>query len=79
MQNGFCESFNDRMLDELLDESLLFGLDHARIRISVWVDDYDLRRPHSALGHIPPAVNADNFTTAARSRAKPAEVLTAGG
>ena len=30
IQNGFCESFNGRMRDELLNESLFFGLDHAR-------------------------------------------------
>lgn len=30
MQNGFCESFNGRMRDELLNESQFFGLDHAR-------------------------------------------------
>jgi putative transposase len=34
MQNGFCESFNGRMRDELLNESLFFGLDHAKTRIS---------------------------------------------
>jgi transposase InsO family protein len=34
MQNGFCESFNGRMRDELLNESLFFGLDHARTKIS---------------------------------------------
>jgi putative transposase len=33
MQNGFCESFNGRMRDELLNESLFFGLDHARTSI----------------------------------------------
>ena len=32
MQNGFCESFNGRMRDELLNESLFFGLDHARLK-----------------------------------------------
>src|SRR5271167_2214149 len=35
MQNGFCESFNGRMRDELLNETLFFGLDHARARIAV--------------------------------------------
>ena len=30
MQNGICESFNGRMRDELLNETLFFGLDHAR-------------------------------------------------
>ena len=34
MQNGFCESFNGRMRDELLNESLFFGLDHARTKIA---------------------------------------------
>lgn len=75
MQNGFCESFNGRMRDELLNESLFFGLDHARIRISAWVDDYNQRRPHSALGYIPPAAYAAKLSTAAQSRAKPAEAL----
>ena len=34
MQNGFCESFNGRMRDELLNESLFLGLDHARTKIT---------------------------------------------
>ena len=62
MQNGFCESFNGRMRDELLNESLFFGLDHARTRISAWADDYNKRRPHSSLGYIPPAVYAAELT-----------------
>ncbi len=41
MQNGFCESFNGRMRDELLNETLFLGLDHAREKIAVWVDDYN--------------------------------------
>jgi transposase InsO family protein len=52
MQNGFCESFNGRMRDELLNESLFLGLDHARTKITNWVDDYNQRRPHSALGYV---------------------------
>jgi transposase InsO family protein len=62
MQNGFCESFNGRMRDELLNESLFFGLDHARSKISAWADDYNRRRPHSSLGYVPPAVYAANLT-----------------
>jgi len=50
MQNGFCESFNGRMRDELLNESLFFGLDHARTKITDWINDYNQRRRHSALG-----------------------------
>jgi putative transposase len=62
MQNGFCESFNGRMRDELLNESLFFGLDHARIKFADWVDDYNEQRPHSALGYLTPAAYAANLT-----------------
>ncbi|CAH2405661.1 hypothetical protein MES5069_480043 [Mesorhizobium escarrei] len=36
MQNGYVESFNGRMHDALLNESLFFGLDHARSAIAEW-------------------------------------------
>jgi transposase InsO family protein len=62
MQNGFCESFNGRMRDELLNESLFFGLDHARTKIADWTDDYNERRPHSALRYLTPAAYAANLT-----------------
>ena len=62
MQNGFCESFNGRMRDELLNETLFFGLDHARTRITDWADDYNDQRPHSALGYLTPAAYAANLT-----------------
>ena len=62
MQNGFCQSFNGRMRDEFLNESLFLGLDHPRETIARWVADYNQRRPHSALGYIPPAAYAANLT-----------------
>jgi putative transposase len=62
MQNGFCESFNGRMRDELLNETLFFGLNHARTTIAQWMDDYNEARPHSALGYITPAAHAANLT-----------------
>lgn len=55
MQKGFCERFNGRMGDELLNESPFLGLDHARTRIATCADDYNQRRPHSALGYLTPA------------------------
>src|SRR5271165_4590500 len=61
MQNGFCESFNGRMRDELLNESLFFDLEHARTNIAAWIDDYNRRRPHSALGYLTPAAYAANL------------------
>jgi transposase InsO family protein len=48
------ESFNGRMRDELLNESLFFGLDHARAAITEWVMDYNTERPHSSLGYAAP-------------------------
>ena len=55
MQNGYVESFNGRMRNELLNESLFFGLDHARSAIAEWADDYNHFRPHSSLGYQTPA------------------------
>lgn len=62
MQNAYCESFNGRMRDELLNESLFLGLDHARAKIVGWVDDYNRSRPHSALGYQTPAAYAAKLT-----------------
>ena len=61
MQNGFCESFNRRMRDELLNETLFFGLDHARAKIGVWANDYNHQRPHSSLGYATPVEYAANL------------------
>ena len=55
---GFCESFNCRMRDELLNETLFLGLHHARTKIANWVDDYNHLRPHSALAYLTPAAYA---------------------
>jgi putative transposase len=62
MQNGYVESFNGKMRDELLNETLFFSLDHARIVIAEWVEDYNTRRPHSALAYQTPAAFAAKFT-----------------
>ena len=58
MQNGYIESFNGRMRDELLNESLFFGLDHARSAIAEWAEDYNTARPHSSLAYQTPAAFA---------------------
>ena len=58
MQNGYVESFNGRMRDELLNETLFLSLDHARAEIAAWIVDYNQERPHSALGYKTPAVFA---------------------
>jgi putative transposase len=62
MQNGFVESFNGRMRDELLNEMLFFDLADARTKIAAWVADYNEQRPHSALGYQTPAAYAAKLT-----------------
>jgi len=55
-QNGFVESFNGRMRDELLNETLFFTIGQARSILARWVDDYNTERPHSSLGYATPPV-----------------------
>lgn len=61
MQNGFAESFNGKMRDELLNETLFLSLDHARQAIAAWVDDYNTTRPHSSLAYQTPKAYAEKF------------------
>ncbi len=63
-QNAFVESFNGRLRDELLNETLFVSLDHAREVLADWRDDYNTVRPHSAIGNLPPATFAKNSAPA---------------
>lgn len=53
-QNGFIESFNGKLRDELLNEEVFESLNHARKLLARWRTDYNTVRPHSALGGLPP-------------------------
>ena len=53
-QNAFIESFNARLRDELLNETLFTSLAQARAVLAAWQDDYNNARPHSALGNLTP-------------------------
>ncbi len=55
MQNGFVESFNGKLRDECLNETVFSNLAQARSAIQLWKEDYNYRRPHSALGKFTPA------------------------
>lgn len=54
-QNGYVESFDDRLCDEYLNETLSASLSHARSVLSSWRDDYNNLRPHSVIGGLTPA------------------------
>lgn len=64
MQNGFLESFNDRLRDELVYETMFHYLAHARSVIATWSTDYNTERPHSALNYRTPADYARTLNTA---------------
>jgi len=53
-QNGFIESFNGRLRDECLNETLFFNIRHAQTVISAWRQHYNQDRPHSSLGYLTP-------------------------
>lgn len=53
-QNGYVESFNGRLRDELLNETLFRSLPHARAVLEAWRRDYNEQRPHSRLGWATP-------------------------
>ena len=57
-QNGFVESFNGRMRDEVLNETLFRSLAHARAVLAAWRRDYNEQRPHSKLGWMTPCTYA---------------------
>jgi putative transposase len=57
-QNAFIESFNGRLRDELLNETLFASLKHAREELAIWMEDYNTVRPNSALGNLPPVTYA---------------------
>jgi putative transposase len=67
-QNGFIESFNGKLRDELLNETLFTSLAHARSALARWQDDDNDVRPHSAIGNLPPALYATLSTTTEPSR-----------
>lgn len=54
-QNAFIESFNGRLRDECLSDTLFRSLGHVRAALAEWKDDYNHVRPHSALGDATPA------------------------
>src|SRR6201996_3280591 len=58
-QNAFIESFNGRLRDELLNETLFTSLKHVREALAMWMEDYNPVRPHSALRNLPPLTFAN--------------------
>ncbi len=54
-ENGYVESFNGKLRDELLNGEIFYTLKEAQVLIEWWREHYNEIRPHSALGYRPPA------------------------
>jgi len=64
-QNGYGESFNGRLRDELLNSEIFADLREAKSLAAYWRHEYNHERPHSSLGYTPPAVYAARLAAAA--------------
>ena len=61
-ENGYCESFNGKLRDELLKREIFDTLLEAKVLIERWRVEYNQVRPHSSLGYRPPAPEAFDTT-----------------
>ena len=68
-ENGYCESFNSKLRDELLDGEVFYSLAEARVVIEGWRQHYNTSRPHSALGYRPPAPEVTLWPASPATRA----------
>ena len=57
-ENGYVESFNGKLRDELLNREIFYTLAEAKVLIERWRRHYNTARPHSSLGYRPPAPGA---------------------
>lgn len=76
-ENGYVESFNGKLRDELLAREQFDTLLEAKVLIERWRQDYNTRRPHSSLGYRPPAPEAiqpASFASATPQQTKQAGV-----
>ena len=63
-ENGYVESFNGNLRDELLDRELFLGLDESRYVLDHWRNAYNHRRPHSGIGWQTPTASAVSMNDA---------------
>ena len=54
-ENGYIESFNGKLRDELLNGEVFSSVPEAKVLTDAWRQHYNHHRPHSALGYRPPA------------------------
>ncbi len=76
-ENGYVESFNGKLRDELLNGEIFYTLKEAKVLIEMWRQRYNRLRPHSSLGYRPPAPEATWLKPAALRSADFNQLLSA--
>ena len=71
-ENGYCESFNSKLRDELLNSEIFYSLAEAKVVIEGWRGHYNTKRPHSSLGYRPPAPEVVQWPASPPGAASPA-------
>jgi len=71
-ENGYCESFNSKLRDELLNGEIFYTLKEAKIVIEKWRKHYNTIRPHSSLRYQPPAPEVLQWPAPQHQQATPA-------
>ena len=80
-ENGYCESFNSKLRDELLASEQFSTLHEAQVLIERWRRHYNTVRPHSSLGYRPPAPETilPSASDLAYAALRPDQMLADGG
>jgi putative transposase len=76
-ENGYIESFNGKLRDEILDREVFYSVKEAKVIVEDWRLEYNNHRPHSGLGYVTPAAFAAGCIPSASPTAQPKEYRTA--
>jgi putative transposase len=75
-ENGYIESFNGKLRDDVLNRELFHSVKEAKVIVEDWRLEYNNHRPHSGLGYMTPAVFAAGCIPSASPTAQPQEYRT---
>ena len=76
-ENGYCESFNSKLRDELLNGEIFYSLAEAKIIIESWRCHNNTKRPHLSLGYRPPAREVTQWPASPSGAASPSTLALA--
>lgn len=74
-QNGYIESFNGKLQDEVLDREIFHSVNEARVLLEDWRLEYNNHRPHSSLGYRTPAEFAAGCIASASATPSPQQYI----